>query len=279
MYVPDNDGDRGNLVWCDDEGHAHILMAQEVFALCVKATLEYHREKGTQNLAIAVNGPTSMRTDEIARKCGAEVFRSEVGEANAVSLGDSLRKKGYNVPILGEGSNGGNITYPARVRDPMNTLMCLVRLVCKGKTLSEEIAGLPVYTTTNAFSPEAILHLQTKDYPALKAVYERNFENQWQQHIDELKAYGITRYLEFRTDGIVERQESGHCTSGGLKMSFYDSANRCIAYIWMRPSGTEPLFRICADVRGDNRKLHDMLINWQREMILNAEKELLLQNR
>ncbi len=46
----------------------------------------------------------------------------------------------------------------------------------------------------------------------------------------------------------------------------------------MRPSGTEPLFRILADVDAsikDAEKLHDSLIQWQREMVLKAQTEVL----
>jgi phosphoglucomutase len=40
-----------------------------------------------------------------------------------------LREKGYIVRILGEGSAGGNITHPSAVRDPLNTVMALVKLL------------------------------------------------------------------------------------------------------------------------------------------------------
>ena len=59
-----------------------------------------------------------MRIEEIAEAFYASVYRAEVGEANVVNLARSLRDKGFTVPILGEGSNGGNITHPAAVRIP-----------------------------------------------------------------------------------------------------------------------------------------------------------------
>jgi len=277
-YVPDNDGDRGNIVCIDEKGKAVILEAQEVFALSVMSTLSYHKNIGTKNLAVAINGPTSMRIDRIAKSFGAEAFRAEVGEANAVSLADSLREKGYSVPILGEGSNGGNITYPARVRDPINTLMALTRLLVSGQTIMQAVESLPAFVTTNATEERAILRLRTSDYRALKARYEKVLPACFESRKAELEGYGIRTWKEFQTEGIVERCESGNGDKGGLKISFYDQDEKCIAYIWMRPSGTEPLFRILADVDASVRdavKLHDLLIQWQREMVLKAQEEVL----
>ena len=277
-YVPDNDGDRGNIVCIDNSGKAVILEAQEVFALSVMSTLSYHKSIGTKNLAVAINGPTSMRIDRIAQSMGAKTFRAEVGEANAVSLADSLREKGYSVPILGEGSNGGNITYPARVRDPINTLMALTRLLVNGQTIPRAIENLPAFVTTNATEERAILRLKTSDYRTLKAEYEKALPGCFEARKQELATYGIRSWKEFQTEGIVERCESGNGDKGGLKISFYNSDETCIAYIWMRPSGTEPLFRILADVDAsvkDAMKLHDLLIQWQRDMVLKAQEKVL----
>lgn len=273
-YVPDNDGDRGNLVYMDSDGKAKIMKAQEVFALCVYSALEFGYENKARNLAVAVNCGTSLRINDIADLFGAKVFRAEIGESNVVNLSDSLRSRGYNVPILGEGPNGGNITYPSRARDPMNTLMCMLRIL-KKMTISQAFAKLPEYTTTDASSPEAILHLDTDDYARLKAIYERNFNGQWQKNRSKLFDYGIESYKEYQTEGIVERCEAGKGDRGGLKMLFFDNAEKPVAFIWMRPSATEPLFRILADVKGKKQELHDFLLSWQKSMILDAQNEML----
>ncbi len=115
-YVPDNDGDRGNIVYMNRRsGRAEILPSQQLFALCCLAELaylEYMRRFGRrsgmshQKVAVVVNGPTSLRVDAIARLFDAFVFRSEVGEANVVNLARDSRKSGFTVRILGEGSNG-----------------------------------------------------------------------------------------------------------------------------------------------------------------------------
>ncbi len=271
-YVPDNDGDRGNLVYTGSNGKAHIMKAQDVFALCVSSVLDYHAQTGTENLAVAVNCATSMRIDELAQRYKAKVFRAEVGEANAVELASFLREKGYSVPILGEGSNGGNITYPAKVRDPMNTLMCMFRLLQK-TDIESVLKNIPFYVTTDSFSDDAKIHLNTTDFRMLKANYEKNFQREWNNKLTLLKKYGIESYLEFQTEGIKERQESGNGNKGGLRMVFYNKDKLPVASIWMRPSGTEPLFRIQADVKGNIKELHDELLSWQKDMISKATGE------
>ena len=129
-YVPDNDGDRGNLVLIGKNGKAMIPDAQTVFALACTAELTFMQNSGQiapGRTAVAVNCPTSLRIEEIARQFGVDVFRAEVGEANVVNLAAKLRKQGYTVRFLGEGSNGGNITHPATVRDPLNTIISIIK--------------------------------------------------------------------------------------------------------------------------------------------------------
>ncbi len=57
-------------------------------------------------------------------------------------------------------------------------------------------------------------------------------------------------------------------------MCFYNAGGENLGYIWMRPSGTEPLFRIICDVKGNSGSslsLHNFLIEWQKELILKAQ--------
>ena len=133
-YVPDCDGDRGNLVvWDEAAGRARPLEAQEVFALACVGELAFlaweHGGKLPGKTAVAVNDPTSLRIERIAGAFGAEVFRAEVGEANVVGLARRLREEGYLVPVLGEGPAGGNITHPSAVRDPLHTVLAIVKLL------------------------------------------------------------------------------------------------------------------------------------------------------
>ena len=286
-YTPDNDGDRGNLVYIDPEGKAQILQAQEVFALALLSELCSAKGK----LGAVYNGPTSLRSDRICEAFGAEVFRSEVGESNANGLADLKRREGYSIPLCGEGSNGGSIVYPACVRDPLNTIFAVLDLLTSPEALAKwtgdpkaglgkVIAALPGFTTTPSFSSQAKLKIRHPDYPRLKTAYERLLELRIGKLMDILGKWGLTSFQEIQYEGPVSRQgklEDGPkmrtgLATGGLKIQFYDKAGKAQAFIWMRPSGTEPVFRIEADAF--DKSLHDYLLQVQRSLIEEADSAL-----
>ena len=299
-YMPDCDGDRGNIVyWDEKQKKAVILKAQEVFSLSVLAELTYsiwqHGDEKDFKPAVAVNCPTSMRINEIAQALGAELFRAEVGEANVVNLAREKREQGYTVRILGEGSNGGTITYPAAVRDPLNTIFALLKLLMMREsglfemwctksgqkynpdfTLSDVIESLPKYTTTGVSEARAVLKVKTTDHTKLKASFQKVFEAAWKKKSGELKKkYGITDWEAVITKGTVETcgvkdfSESG---KGGLKILFKDKSGQAVAFIWMRGSGTEPVFRIMCDVKGDKPEMEKALLEWETDLIKKADK-------
>ncbi|MDR1575474.1 MAG: phosphatidylglycerol lysyltransferase [Treponema sp.] len=310
-YVPDCDGDRGNLVvWDESLAKARILEAQEVFALACVAELAHlvwtgalaYDNKGNAltKVAVAVNDPTSMRVDRIARAFDVSVFRSEVGEANVVGLARRLRGKGYTVRILGEGSAGGNITHPSAVRDPINTVLALVKLLSlrggerpglfelwcdlsdqaelyhSDYGLADIIASLPPFVTTSAYEKEALLRINTKDHALLKDRYQELFLREWENRKDTLKArYGIHNWEAIAYNGMEEKRgisRFGEAGRGGLTIRFLNAEGRAIASIWMRGSATEPVFRIMADAEGSDRRLERDLIEWQRRMTLEADE-------
>ena len=299
-YMPDCDGDRGNIVyWDDKQQKSVILKAQEVFSLSVLAELTYSIWKNGGDPAfkpaVAVNCPTSMRIDEICKVLGAQVFRAEVGEANVVNLAREKRNEGWNVRILGEGSNGGTITHPASVRDPLNTVFAIIKLLmmredglyeiwCKKAgieynpdfTLTDILESLPVYTTTGVSEPRAILKVKNTDHAALKASFQKVFEADWEAKKTDLKKqYGIYSYEAVITNGTKEtRNVTDYSLSGkgGLKIIFKDEADIPVAFIWMRGSGTEPVFRIMCDVRGDNVEEEKELLAWETQMLEKSDK-------
>lgn len=294
-YVPDNDGDRGNLVYISQPtGKAHILEAQSVFALVVLAELSQTRLKNPSSLmATVVNGPTSMRIDRIALAFDAEVFRCEVGEANVVELSELKRKEGYLVPVLGEGSNGGNITHPAKVRDPLNTLLSLVKLLRNrdiaklwflsiGKevprfiTLDSLIDSLPVYTTTGSFSKAGKMQVK-HDHGLLKNRYEALLQSDWEERKAELLARGIYSYAIFQTEGTNSYEGMGEgfrhgSFSGGHKVALKDKDGLITDYLWMRGSKTEAVFRVVVDCQGDDEDRYEYLLAWHRSMIERADQ-------
>jgi len=320
-YMPDCDGDRGNLVVACADARNHgetvrILQAQEVFALSTIAELSYlvwmgeldpQDDKSKGKFAVAVNDPTSLRIDVIAQAFGAEVFRAEVGEANVVGLARKLRGEGYTVRVFGEGSAGGTIIHPSAVRDPMTTLLAILKLFairegndskggmgifeiwCKYSgqeklyrsdfTFADILASLPVFATTGAYTDAALLTVKTADHALLKAQYQTVFEREWSEKKEMLKrSYGISEWEAIAYNGIKERRsisDFGAAGKGGLKIEFRGGDKNNIACIWMRGSGTEPVFRVMADAGGSDAEiagsLEHFLITWQREMVLEAD--------
>ena len=310
-FMPDCDGDRGNLAFFDNtENKARVLKAQEVFALSVLSELsflEWKKEKDAKSEeisknAVAINDPTSMRIDDIAMFFNAKVARAEVGEANVVNKARELRKEGYTVRILGEGSNGGNITHPAAVRDPINTLFAIIKLLlirdnnyreglfhtwCKKSnqeelykpdfTLETIIKSLPAYQTTGVSEKRAIMHIKTTDHSTLKAKYQTNFEAAWKKEKDSFfKDFGISSWKAFSCNGTVEtelKDDFSISGKGGLKIIFYgkeDTDKK--AFIWMRGSGTEPVFRVMCDVKGTNEEEEHKLLDWHKALIEKSDK-------
>jgi phosphoglucomutase len=307
-YVPDCDGDRGNLVFWDGE-QARPLEGQEVFALACVSELAHlvltgelgydDRGRARDKAAVVVNGPTSLRVDRIAAAFGVEVFRAEVGEANVVGLARKLREAGWLVRILGEGAAGGVITHPSAVRDPLNTVLALVKLLTlrgggegegffelwrrlsgrgehyrPGFTLGDIIAALPPFVTTNAYAPEALLRIKKPE--GLKERYQEVFLREWEKRKEWLYTrYGITGW---RADAYVGMEEKrgiarfSDAARGGLKILFSTGTGEIPACIWMRGSGTEPVFRVMADVEGSDRRMERELIQWQRHLVMQADE-------
>lgn len=292
-YMPDCDGDRGNIVyWDEKQKKSVILKAQEVFSLSVLSELSYQTYTGKKNTAVCVNCPTSMRIEEIAEKFNAKVFRAEVGEANVVNLAAVKRSEGFDVRIFGEGSNGGTITYPSAVRDPLNTVFAIIKLLnikelfklwCEKSgneykpdySLTDILESLPAYTTTGVSEPRAVLHIQTKDHSVLKSNFQKIFEEQWKVQKVFLENYGIYGWECDITNGTKEtlgENDFSKSEKGGLKIKFLDRRGKASAFIWMRGSGTEPVFRIMCDVKGNNPEVEKALLSWETEMLLEADK-------
>lgn len=304
-YMPDCDGDRGNIVyWNEKTKKSDVLKAQEVFALSVLAETAFLYWQGKINkntkTAVVVNDPTSMRIDKICASFGIDLFRAEVGEANVVNLAREKRQQGYTVRILGEGSNGGNITHPAAVRDPLNTLFALIKLLTvkdnNGKkglfhiwctlsgqesaykndfTLSDVILTLPVFTTTGVSEKRAVTKVTMNDHAKLKAAYQRVFEKEWIAKKSILKdKYGILTYEAVCNNGTKETRNVTDFSisgKGGLKIIFKDDKKEPVAFIWMRGSGTEPVFRVMCDFKGNNEKAENELLEWHSDMIRQAQ--------
>ncbi len=305
-YMPDCDGDRGNIVfWNNKKSKAEILQAQEVFALAVLSELAHSVYKSNNEeslkLAVAVNCATSMRIEDIAKAFNAKVFRGEVGEANIVNCAREQREKGYNIPIMGEGSNGGNITHPAAVRDPINTLFALIKLLVirstqdkKGLfelwciasnqeekykvnfTLVDILATLPQYATTGASESRALMSIKSRDHAVLKQNFQKVFQEDWDNRKIDLKnMFGFYSWQAACTVGTKETTDIDDFSmsgTGGLKIRFMDNEGAPIASIWMRGSGTEPVFRVMADIKNGTESMEKELVSWETELLVKADQ-------
>jgi phosphoglucomutase len=340
--LPDCDGDRGNLVIWDGDGARILGAQEVFALCCVAELShlvwtgeweggtagESPRERepkkndpreggfkedgpgeaarrplpGGPRAALVVNDPTSLRVDRIARAFGVELFRAEVGEANVVGLARRLREQGCLVRILGEGSGGGNITHPSAVRDPLDTLLSLIKLLAvregpggpgtgegffsiwlsrlgrpcpRDFGLSAIIDSLPPFVTTGVYEEAALLNVKTTDHGKLKNRYQAIFLRDWEARKNELRdRYGIAAWEAAAYNGMEERrplERFGDAGRGGLKLQFLNGAGLPIAALWMRGSATEPVFRVMADAEGQDRSFERDLIFWQRRMVAEAD--------
>lgn len=291
-YVADNDGDRGNLVFINTRtGEAEELHAQEVFALAMVAELAWNSlaSDDPAPLAVVVNGPTSLRVDALARLWGAEVERAEVGEANVIDRAAELTDR--RVIIMGEGSNGGNITPPSQVRDPLSTVGAMIKLARTeafhsvieklGETPPGErdlltlVRALPAYRTTGAYEDRAILKIASEDHGRLKSAYEQLFPEAFEERREWLsEKWGIEAYRIANYEGTREFPGPGNRTGderGGFKIELLDGAGKPIGFLWMRGSKTEPAFRIMADLATSSREDEAALLDWQSALVRQAD--------
>ncbi|MDA3949410.1 MAG: phosphatidylglycerol lysyltransferase [Spirochaeta sp.] len=285
-YVPDNDGDRGNLVFHDPVRGSVPLDAQSVFALVVMIELAWLRECNVvpERVAVVANGPTSLRIDRICDHFGATLERAEVGEANVVQRARELTDEGWVVAILGEGSNGGNITPPATVRDPMSTLLALVKLhsfslashwdgtAPAAETFLNLLERLPRFETIATDDPRAKMHVGAIRHGDLKARYEAQLPEALSRILPDLEGrYGTPiNHRIMNYEGTTARGGAGARSGeerGGFRVVFFDEHGVDRAAVWMRGSGTEPVFRVLADCEGDDTALLDRLISWHRELV------------
>ncbi len=290
-YVPDNDGDRGNIVVYDSAARRGVAVhPQSLLALAALAELSYGKAMGSQtdSLAVVANGPTSLRVDRVVEALGGRVYRSEVGEANVVSLAEALRQKSFEVRVMGEGSNGGVIIHPSAVRDPLLTLGALIKLVRlpglalpgdsrESDPLNRLYSQIPPFLTSQTGDPEAILRLESVDHPRLKARYEALAEERWHDLAESiLEPLGISAFRWINYEGTRSLPGRGNRSpeaTGGLKLQLEDSGGTPRGFLWFRGSKTEPVMRLMVDLEGTDREAHRRLMEWHRRLLLEAAEE------
>jgi phosphoglucosamine mutase len=113
-FAFDCDGDR--LVIVDNEGNKRG--GDFMLTLALRVVLSEQKVPG-----VAVSVDTTQAIDELLRECGAEVYRTPVGEANVIQ-----GIKAHNLRFGGEGSSGGFIDADFNhCRDAMIASTTLIR--------------------------------------------------------------------------------------------------------------------------------------------------------
>lgn len=144
-FAQDPDADRLAIV--DERGR--YIGEEYTLALAAESVLSAIADgarRGRGDLVLAANLSTSRMIDDIATRYGARVVRTAVGEANVVEAMKREKAAGHRVVLGGEG-NGGiiwpEVTY---VRDSLSGMALVLALMARtGKTVSELVAGIPVY--------------------------------------------------------------------------------------------------------------------------------------
>ncbi len=297
-YVVDCDGDRGNLVYIDvQDGQAKTLDAQSTFAISVVSELASLKLADTDMARVAVvcNDATSQRIFHICALFGATCFMSETGEANVVQLAQKKRDEGFIVRICGEGSNGGNITYPSTVRDPLCTVMSVLKLLFltneQGQSLLDVwqqtlglpltpwsvgsvITSLPAYQTTSVVAKEALVTI-TIPQQKLKSAYEAIFIHRWDSFITQFESLAVDNYAFVNYEGTQRREGAGNRSgdhSGGLRVILLEK-EEVKAVLWLRGSKTEPVMRLMVDIKGDDSISKEELLVWHKQAVLEASKQ------
>lgn len=158
---------------------------------------------------VVVNLSTTKTVEDIARQFKAPFTRTKVGEIN---VADEMRKRGAR--IGGEG-NGGVISPEVHLgRDSLAGIVYVLEMMAEtGKSVSELVAELPSYVMIKGKTKIS----GKSGGKAFAAKLRKSFQGERFSEIDGVRI-DFTRHAEFR---------------GG--------------WVHLRPSNTEPIFRIIAE--------------------------------
>ena len=105
------------------------------------------------------------------------------------------------------------------------------------------------------------MQIKTADHGILKNNYENIFLSEWDKKKNELeKKFGVTDWEEINYMGTEAvsgsgKEVRGSKTSGGLKIVLKKKSGDAAGFIWMRGSGTEPVFRVMAILRAIQHRM------------------------
>lgn len=203
-FAQDPDADRLAIL---DESGKYI---GEEYTLVLSAMALLGASRGAMNAPIVVNLSTSRMIDDVAKRFGANVKRSAVGEANVVSI---MQSSGST---LGGEGNGG-VIWPAvtLIRDSLSAMALTLALMAReGRPLSEIVHDIPAYAIE-----KDRLELRPGLTEAALAAAERVFTGP-----------GVR----------IDKQD-------GVRLDFPAPGGRGEAWLHVRASNTEPIIRLIAE--------------------------------
>jgi phosphomannomutase len=143
------DPDADRLVLFDEKGNP--FGEEYTITMAIDAVLA--QDPSAASRQVAVNLSTTRAVDDVARKYGAGVVRTPVGEINVVK-----RMLEISAPIGGEGSGGVILTAIHAGRDSLvGIALALNRLAALQVTASEYRASLPAYVIHKAKYPLGVV--------------------------------------------------------------------------------------------------------------------------
>ena len=137
--------------------------------------------------------------------------------------------------------------------------------------------SLPAYRTTPTGETRALYPVRSSDQTRLKLRYQAEFAARWSSRPAFLAELGIGGYqfVQYReTETYVGPLRENSPSGGGFKVELLDDDGKTIAFLWMRASGTEPVFRVLVDLPGTDLEQEVALLEWHRTILKEADKQL-----
>ncbi|HOD15703.1 MAG TPA: phosphoglucosamine mutase, partial [Spirochaetota bacterium] len=202
-FAQDPDADR--LAIIDENGKP----IGEEYTIALVAEHLLSRQAGR----VVINLSTTKAVDDIARKHGAPVARTRVGEINVVE--EMMR---HGARIGGEG-NGGVISPDIHLgRDSLAGIVYVLEMMAeRQKSVSGLVSDLPVYVMVKGSVSLAGKEIDRELLPRI----QKEFSGQKVSTID------------------------------GLRIEFIEHPEFAGGWVHLRPSNTEPIFRIIAEGKDD----------------------------
>ena len=181
---------------------------------------------------------------------------------------------------------------PSLVRDPLCTIFALLKFfllklnmpnfnIASKMTLSFSciLKSLPHYETTPVAEKRAILNMSIKDVKSFRKEFQKIFLKEWKERrLSLFEKYHFESYKAFCYVGVESTEVTSDFSQkqeGGFKIVFYNVEDEAVAFIWMRQSGTEPVFRLMADLKRGSEEDEKALVHWQTHLIETAKLGLL----